>query len=1182
MNNTLPFRLSRVLIPLLLSLIFSPPSLTAQSVGDTVVIESFSFNDPAPASVYRGSFQFPDASEQFQKVLMTYRLKCDPSTRADGFACGEWDYLTYTYLTDSSGVFDSTRRSISNYQLLNGSAPDSIYMHFSPTYSYYQDWQKYATFTGASARDSAILGAGTLTTLEALPSQNQSGKAQYLWRVAELTSAGLSGGDISAVRINLSALGSQLDKLQLRMRHTPLDSLSADSYETQGFQTVYRRNTQFAQSGWQSLDFLQPFTWDGTSNIVVEVSYTNKTTGPDNELKADLTTWGSGIHTEGNDHYLDFEGPDIVSVPASHFQTLANEVTVSFWQFGDPARQPQSDFAFEGRDNNNQRILSSHLPWGNSQVYWDAGHDGNGYDRINTSFQLQDFAGQWNHWAFTKNTVTGVMNMYLNGQLAHSGTAKNRPLGGIARFNIGSGANNANNAYDGYIDEFQVWDKELDQATIQAWMNKDIDPSHPSYSNLVAYYQFNEGSGLQANSGTNQATLWGTPVWDQLAGENLFRNIKSTKLRPQVIFDQSTYSTMIDSVLVIDTVVNPPQHVVLYNNPSGPYVIRHDAPNQPDVPTDTTMYWNGNTYSYTYAADGSKVDSVWVGWDNALGREDKVWFNNIVRYEIGRYITPYGINLDLGPEGTMWVFDVTDYAPLLHDWVHLQAGNNQELLDLKFLMIKGEPAREVKRIQKIYDGSWSFASFVNGTRATPQTFRLDSTASMYRVKTRTTGHGFGGGAGTNCSEFCRREHSVWLNGNETFKWWLWNECAKNPVQPQGGTWIFDRAGWCPGDAVQTYDHELTDLVSPGDTVEIDYEVDALGLQPEGNWVLRAQLVSYGPPNHSLDLAIEDVIAPSTTDIHGHFNPICDNPIVKIRNRGTDTITSCIITYGVQNGFKPCYYRWEGRLGFLEEEVVTLPLFNWTGAHIPTQPIFFADVSYPNYSPDGYDKNNYTEVSFDLPPQYPVNFIVELKTNNRASENRWYIEDEMGNTVKRKDFLANNTTYNDIIDLPDGCYTFILPDAGEDGLDFFFNRATAGSGFIRFLDPSGGINVIQRFSPDFGAEIRHQFTIGYNLGEEFNDIPCNNFTAIDAPEEIDLPIIIYPNPAHNRFFVDTDFEQAQYTTVRVYDLLGKIVYQKDYGQLRAASLEIDLSEAKGMYVVRVQAGSQQVSKTVLMK
>lgn len=35
----------------------------------------------------------------------------------------------------------------------------------------------------------------------------------------------------------------------------------------------------------------------------------------------------------------------------------------------------------------------------------------------------------------------------------------------------------------------------LDQATIQNWMNKPLNNSHPEWSNLLAKWEFNEGSG---------------------------------------------------------------------------------------------------------------------------------------------------------------------------------------------------------------------------------------------------------------------------------------------------------------------------------------------------------------------------------------------------------------------------------------------------------------------------------------------------------------------------------------------------------------------------------------------------------------------------------------------------------------------------------------------------------------
>jgi hypothetical protein len=57
-------------------------------------------------------------------------------------------------------------------------------------------------------------------------------------------------------------------------------------------------------------------------------------------------------------------------------------------------------------------------------------------------------------------------------------------------------------------------------------------------------------------------------------------------------------------------------------------------------------------------------------------------FEIIEPFEIARFITPYGKRLDLGLNGFTWVYDVTDYEPLLHGLVDLQAANGQELLNL--------------------------------------------------------------------------------------------------------------------------------------------------------------------------------------------------------------------------------------------------------------------------------------------------------------------------------------------------------------------------------------------------------------------------------------------------------------------------------------------------------------------
>jgi hypothetical protein len=1146
----------------------------AQQAGDTIVVQTFSYSDPAPASVYTGTYQFPAATEEFQKIIMSYSLKCDPSTRRDRFDCGEWDYLTYTFLTDSSGLYDSTFRSQQSYRYMNGSSPDSVPFSLSPTYTYYQEWQKYINYGQTLNLDSAKLAAATHTTTEPLQANRLQGRARYLWRASELSTNGLSAGDITGMRINVSALGTDLKNLSIRFKHTGLDSLSLDTVAQTGFSQVYRLTTSIGQQGWYTFAFPQAFNWDGTSNLIAEFLYEgDPQSGQAHTLENGQTAFPSGLVAAGDNHYLDFDGSrDYINV-GSDIQAQINgaqERTIEAWVYtrsfnGGGVFQAGSTGA--GSRDFSLRTLSFDR--------WRIQLWGPDYD-----VTLPGSNNSWHHYAVVYDGTTA--RLYYDGQEVVSGPASLNTGNTSFRIGVWNGRE-----FNGNIDEVRVWNKALDAQTIQDWMNQSIDNAHPDYSNLVGYYPIDEGDGFSAAdiSGNGyDGQLIGMPAWAKYTPEETTFGLQPSWDRPDVVFEQRSHSgSVVDSVLAIDSVQQGADQLIVFENPGGNFIIRHDEPNQPSTPTDTVLGWPANQYTYYFDRNtGAKVDSVYLSADTTRYRQLTTWYNNIVRYELARYITPYGINLDLGPNGTTWYFDVTDYAPLLHDHVYLRAGNNQELLDLKFIMIKGEAPRDVKRIQNIHDGSWSFASFVNQTNATPQTKILDPNASMYRVKTRTTGHGFGGSGGTNCSEFCRRRHSVWVNGNKEYEWWLWNECAFNQVQPQGGTWIFDRAGWCPGDAVKTYNHEITDLVSPGDTVLLDYEVDAAGQPAEGNWVLRTQLVSYGDINHQLDVAIEDVTAPTSNDVHGHYNPICDNPKVIIKNRGATPITSVIITYGVVNGFKPCYHRWNGNLEFGEEEEVELPLFNWTGAHNSANPRFFATVSYPNYVQDGYDRNNHIEVPFALPPQYPNKFVVKLSTNRRASENRWYVIDDAGTVVYQRAFLSNLTAYEDTLALPDGCYTLILEDLAQDGLDFFFNRAQAGSGSFRFEDVNG--NVIRPFDPDFGGEIRHQFTIGYTLGQEFNDVPCENITGIEDEEDISpLGIMkLYPNPAHDQFSLQLKLIDRSDAEVAIYNLMGDELERRKITSALDQKIDFDAPYPAGLYFVTLTTAKGRMTKVLVLK
>ena len=63
--------------------------------GDTLIIQTFTYGSPQDAWCV-----FPSDTQRFEKILMKYTLNCNP---AQNPACGEWDYLTYTYLYKNTG-----------------------------------------------------------------------------------------------------------------------------------------------------------------------------------------------------------------------------------------------------------------------------------------------------------------------------------------------------------------------------------------------------------------------------------------------------------------------------------------------------------------------------------------------------------------------------------------------------------------------------------------------------------------------------------------------------------------------------------------------------------------------------------------------------------------------------------------------------------------------------------------------------------------------------------------------------------------------------------------------------------------------------------------------------------------------------------------------------------------------
>ena len=1122
--------------------------------GDTVVVQTFNFGSPQNAW-----FVFPSDTVRFEKILMKYTLKCNP---AQSPACGEWDYLTYTYLYDHTGLQDSSMVHQPIF-MVNGSTPASYSYMNTPSYSYHPTWQYNAVHADTSSLNTYAVGIGTTNDSYPFGAVNPVSRSQFLWKASEIVAAGMSAGNITGLKFYLQSLGGQLNDLKINIKATALDSLTQETFNASGFTNVYSHNTQFTLTGWNSLQFTTPYAWDGTSNLIIDLTYDNSTSLLNNVVAASPTTFSAGLTNAGTDRVASFHSYGFVNVPMNtKLVSIDSALTVAFWCYGAPA-QPMDGTAFEAIDSVGNRLLNSHLPWSDSNVYWDAGYGGTSYDRINKAAVTAEIKGQWNYWTFTKNVATGSMKIYLNGLLWHSATAKTKRMLGIKSFRIGKGNWAGSQTYEGKIDEFAVFNTELSQATLQLYMNKQIDAAHPNYSNLALYYHCDDGNYstfTDAAPGAHPVASLNSVDNPLRNAEELTTNFSQTSLRPNITFEQGVFTTHLDSILIVDSVANAPLQIITYT----------DSVSNPGVAIDTMSVWPSYYNHYVYNASGVAIDSTLVPADSSLTEVYYDYykkFPQVVRYELARYITPYGNGLSLGT-GWTWTFDVSDYRTLLADSVHLEAGNWQELLDVKFLMIKGTPPRDIIGIRNLWNGGFNFGQPTDPIEShlQPLNANIPINAFNTRWKSRITGHGMD--TPENCAEFCAKTHFFKVDGLQQFSKVVWRDnCGLNPLYPQGGTWVYDRANWCPGAEVWTYDWELTPYTTPGTTVNLDHDVQAY--THTGGWdyyQIEDQLVTYGAPNFTLDAAIEDILSPSKDQMFARYNPVCTSPVIRIKNTGSTTLTSLTITYGI-NGATPSVYTWTGSLKFMEIAEVTLGTFNWA----PGATDFSVTLSNPNGGADQYPYNNSKITKFTYPPVMPSQFVIEFKTNLFNTEDSYTLKNDAGTIIASRDgaMLLPNTLYKDTVTLADGCYTYELNDTGGDGLSFWANP-DQGSGYTRFRKVSPA-SLLKTFNADFGRQIYQQFTVGLTSG--INDYIMSDNSTLG----------VYPNPSDGHVYIDINLNEKKDGIVEIYNILGEKVYTHEFKNITATSLEADLSDfGKGVYFVILNSGKDLITKKLVVQ
>ncbi len=1067
--------------------------------ADTTWVQTYTWdsqNNPETAydSPGRKWFDFPanDNDSSYQKILMYYNLKCfeDGTAGNLGYACGEWDYLSYSYLFDHTGELDSNQLSHPQW-LIDDLTFESDTLIMNPEGGLPMDtvrwtYLDYGLVPVGSAYEAAPSdGPSDWTDLDWLTSEFPGGKMQWLWSADELDALGWEALSVSGLEFSaLSGLETR-DAAQWSAYWVEVDSLTEFHVGEPVASAMVFDASHSGRFIWDS-----PLQWNGTSHLVIECQWFGYEEAIDwssvEGTHSPQKTWQAGTAGE----FVAFDGNDRIDVSMAWLDSISDAVTLEFWQRGTEAFQPENNSICEGVNASSQREINIHLPWSNSRIYWDAGYDG-GYDRIDQAANAEDYEAKWNHWAFTKDAVAGNMTVHLNGNVWHTDSNKDNAFGEMVRFHIGCDENGGND-YRGDVDEFRVWSKALDAQTIADYYDRPVDSNHPELNHLQMDLSMNYNVEVGAVGVSEEWVLHGNAGVKRHHPKDAFFNPGSmpNQQRPALTWWYG------DSEEVDPVVVDHAQRI-----PATSVVEWTVVGNGVD-PVSVDYGWPADLSRTIVTPEGDLLASFPLEGETTVYQNASLdyfspAFDVIDRYELARFITPYGIGLTLDDDGWTWVFDVSDFAHLLRDSVELQAGNWQELLDMKFAFISGTPPRDVKRMDSFWKGQYNLASF--DENITDYIFTPQEGEEMFKLRTRASGHGFG--SGNNCGEFCYNNHSVKVDGDLQWSWEVMRECADNPLYPQGGTWIYDRAAWCPGAPVDTKEFELTPFVVGQDEFAVDYDIT---YDPDGNYRFEGQVVAYGPPNMQYDVEVSQILAPSDDKVESRLNPVCKSPKVVIRNNGADILTACTIDFGVEGG-EIATYMWEGELSFMESEEVVLtyddPIL-WEGEDQEWL-VFEVEVSNPNGQLDQEPRNNGGSSRFHRVPTWSYSdlddnrIIIWTKTNLAPYETSVEITDADDNIVWERGYSTANFTHRDTISLNQGCYRVTINDSGDDGQDFWAN--SDGSGYTRLKKVSGG-NFIN-FEPDFGKFVSQAFFFQTNV------VTVNEILEVDA-----RGLVVFPNPS----------------------------------------------------------------------
>ena len=253
-----------------------------------------------------------------------------------------------------------------------------------------------------------------------------------------------------------------------------------------------------------------------------------------------------------------------------------------------------------------------------------------------------------------------------------------------------------------------------------------------------------------------------------------------------------------------------------------------------------------------------------------------------------------------------------------------------------------------------------------------------------------------------------------------------------------------------------FNNQLPNVIVNDLEINVTNGVIRAGSYGRGVW----ESGSYNQTTVSDDAGISSIVSPGGTACG-----VTINPVVVLRNWGTNSLNSCTINYDVDGG-TPQTFQFNGVLAPASDTTISLNSI----VAAPGNHTFNAWTTSPNGTVDGNQNNDANQASFTTTSS-GAGIVVELTTDCWGSETSWELRDANSTVVGTGGPYADGTPLqieNTDFCLAAGCYEIEIFDSYGDGVFGSQWQTCQDDGNLRILDDQGNV-LVQLAQPDFGTD-----------------------------------------------------------------------------------------------------------------